>query len=78
MKTIQVLGPGCAKCTTLAAHAEQAVRELGIEGQVVKVQDIAEMLAFDGVRALPALAVDGEVKVWGRVPAVDEVKAMLG
>jgi small redox-active disulfide protein 2 len=78
MKTIQVLGTGCSKCKTLAAHAEQAVRESGIDGKVVKVRDIAEMLAFDGVRALPALAIDGEVKVWGRVPAVDEIKAILG
>ena len=61
MKTIQVLGIGCAKCTTLAANAERAVRESGIEGQVVKVREIAEMLAFEAVCALPALAIDGRV-----------------
>ena len=65
MRTIQVLGTGCSKCKTLAANAEQAVKEAGIEGEVVKVQDIADILAFEGVRALPALAVDGEVKVCG-------------
>lgn len=78
MKTIQVLGTGCSKCQTLAANAEQAVRDAGTDARVVKVREIAEMLAFDGVRALPALAVDGEVKVCGRVPGVDEIKAMLG
>ena len=78
MKTIQVLGIGCAKCKTLAANAERAVRELAFDGQVVKVQEIAEMLTFEGVRALPALAIDGEVKVCGRVLGVTEIKALLG
>ncbi len=77
MKTIQVLGTGCSRCKTLAANAEQAVRDSGCEAQVVKVQEITEMLAFDGVRALPALAIDGVVKVCGRVPGVDEIKAIL-
>jgi small redox-active disulfide protein 2 len=78
MRTIQVLGTGCAKCNTLTANAEQAIRDSGAEAQVVKVQDIAEMLAFDGVRGLPALAVDGVVKVCGRVPGVEEIKGLLG
>ena len=62
MKTIQILGTGCAKCRTLVANAEQAIKEAGIEGQVVKVREIAEMLAFEAVSALPALAVDGQVR----------------
>jgi len=78
MKTIQVLGSGCAKCKKLAANAERAVRESAVEGQVVKVQEIAAMLTFEGVRALPALAIDGEVKVCGRVLDVKEIKAILG
>jgi small redox-active disulfide protein 2 len=77
MRTIHVLGTGCARCKTLAANAEQAVRESGVEARVVKVQDVVEILAFDGVRALPALAVDGDVKVCGRVPAAGEIKALL-
>ena len=78
MRTIQVLGPGCTKCRALVANAERAVRESGVEARVIKVREIAEMLAFDGVRGLPALAIDGEVKLCGRVPGVDEIKAMLG
>jgi len=78
MRTIQVLGTGCAKCKTLAANAEHAARESGTETQVVKVREIAEILTFEGVRALPALAIDGEVKFCGRVPGVDEIKAILG
>lgn len=74
---IQVLGTGCSKCKTLAANAEQAVKEAGIEGEVVKVQDIAEILTFDGVRALPALAIDGEVKACGRALGPDEIKKLI-
>ncbi len=77
MKTIQVLGIGCARCARLAANAEQAVRESGIEGQVVKVREIAEMLAFEGVSALPALAVDGRVRSCGRVLRVCEIEEIL-
>jgi small redox-active disulfide protein 2 len=77
MTTIHVLGTGCAKCRSLAAAAEQAVREAGVEATVVKVEEIAEILTFDGVSALPALAVGGKVKVCGRVPGGDEIKAWL-
>lgn len=78
MMKIQVLGTGCSKCTTLAANAERAVKEAGIEGVVVKVNDIAEILTFDGVRALPALAVDGEVKACGRALSPEEIKKLIG
>ncbi|AMV36360.1 thioredoxin family protein [Planctomyces sp. SH-PL62] len=78
MRKIQVLGAGCSKCRTLAANAEQAVTDAGVEGEVVKVQEIADILAFDGVRALPALAVDGEVKACGRVLSPDEIRKLIG
>lgn len=78
MMKIQVLGNGCSKCTTLTANAERAVKEVGIEGVVVKVKDIAEILTFDGVRALPALAVDGEVKACGRALSPEEIKKLIG
>ncbi|HOJ61496.1 MAG TPA: thioredoxin family protein, partial [bacterium] len=58
MKKIQILGIGCPKCKTLTAHAEQAAKELGIEYQIEKVQDINEIISF-GVMSTPALAVDG-------------------
>jgi small redox-active disulfide protein 2 len=77
MKTIQILGTGCAKCRDLAANAEQAMKDAVIEGQVVKVREIAEIRDFEGVRALPALAIDGEVKVCGRVPSAGEIRALL-
>lgn len=73
---IQVLGTGCPKCKKTAEAAEAAVNELGIEAEIVKVTDLNEIMKF-GVMLTPALAVDGEVKVVGKVPSVEDVKSML-
>jgi len=73
---IQVLGTGCHKCKTLAQITEQAVTELGIDAEVSKVTDLKEIMAM-GVMMTPALAVNGTVKVTGRVPSVAEIKSML-
>ena len=77
MKLVQVLGTGCPKCAKLAAQAEEAIKDLGIDATVDKVTDITEITSF-GVMMTPALAVDGEVKVVGSVPSVDEIKRLLG
>jgi small redox-active disulfide protein 2 len=76
MKTIQILGTGCPKCRKLTESAEEAARSAGIEYTIEKVTDINAIIGF-GVMATPALVVDGEVKVSGRVPSVDELKGML-
>jgi len=76
MKKIQILGTGCPKCKKLAEEAEKAAKELGIEYEVIKVKDIGEIMKF-GVMMTPALAVDGNVKVSGRVPSVEELKKLL-
>lgn len=76
MKKIQILGTGCPKCTKLAENAEKAARELGIDFELVKVSEIDEITAF-GVMSTPALAVDGEVKVAGRVASPVDIKKML-
>jgi small redox-active disulfide protein 2 len=73
MTRVQVLGTGCAKCAKLKEHADTAVRELGIDASVEKVEDIVEITSF-GVMMTPALAIDGEVKVVGKVPSVEEIK----
>ena len=73
---IQVLGPGCPKCRKTAENAEAAVRELGIQADVEKVQKIAEIMKF-GVMMTPGLAVDGEVKSAGKELSVEEIKAFL-
>ena len=76
MKRIQILGTGCPKCRALAANAEAAAKALGIEYSIEKVTDIREILKF-GVMLTPALAVDGVVKMAGKVPSADEIKKML-
>lgn len=76
MITIQILGMGCPKCEKLTALAEQAARELGIEYRIEKVKDLKEIMKFSVMRT-PALAVDGQVKVAGRIPTPEELKGML-
>jgi small redox-active disulfide protein 2 len=76
VKKIQILGTGCPKCKKLAENAEAAAKALGIEYQMVKVTDINEIMKF-GVMMTPALAVDGEVKIAGKVPSVEDIKKIL-
>ena len=76
MKRIEVLGMGWAKCNQLAERAKEAVKELGIDAEVVKVQDIKK-ITNDGVLMTPALVVDGVVKVAGKVPKVEEIKGWI-
>lgn len=76
MKKVQILGTGCPKCLKLAETAEAAAKALGIEYELEKVKEIDKIMAF-GVMITPALVVDGEVKVCGKVPSVDDVKKML-
>jgi len=76
MKKIQILGTGCPKCHALTANAEQAVRELGIEAVIEKVDKIQDIIKF-GVMITPALAVDGQVKSAGKVLTPEQVAEML-
>lgn len=73
---IQILGTGCPKCKTLFANAEAAVKTDGIEAEVVKIDQIAEIMKF-GVMITPALAVDGVVKSAGKVLSADDIKKFL-
>ena len=73
---LQVLGVGCPKCKQLAANAEAAARELGLDYLLEKVTDIGAITGF-GVMMTPALAVDGTVKSQGKVLSVEEVKKLL-
>ncbi len=76
MKLVQVLGPGCAKCEKLKHNVEEAVRSHGIDALVEKITDINVITGF-GVMMTPALAVDGEVKLVGKVPSPDEIAKLL-
>lgn len=73
---ISVIGPGCTKCKTLVQFTEQAVNDLGLKAVIHKVTDLKQIMAL-GVMMTPALAVNGTVKVVGRVPSVAEIKTLL-
>lgn len=74
---IEILGMGCAKCNKLEDLVIEAVREMGIETQVDHVQDIKKIMTY-GVMTTPALVIDGEVKVAGKIPTKEEIKKFLG
>lgn len=74
---IEILGTGCPKCKKLTANAETAVKELGIEAEIVKVTKINEIMNY-GVMLTPALVINGKVKVSGRIPSEEEIKDWIG
>lgn len=76
MKLVQVLGTGCPKCTKLAENVQAAITESGIEATVEKVTDIMRITSF-GVMMTPALAIDGTVKVVGKVPSTEDIAKLL-
>ena len=73
---IKILGSGCMTCKKLEANAKEAVKELGIDATVEKVENFKDILAY-GVMKTPALVVDEQVKVMGRVASTDEIKKLL-
>ncbi len=76
MKEIKILGTGCPKCNKLEELSKKAAEENGIEFSIEKVKDINKIMEF-GVMTTPALVVDGEIKVAGKVPSLDELKKMI-
>jgi small redox-active disulfide protein 2 len=76
MKHIKVLGPGCARCKTTYNNVLEALKQTGIEAEVTKIEDVAEMMKYD-VLTTPVLMIDEVVKVKGRVADVHEIKAFL-
>lgn len=73
---IKVLGTGCAKCNMLEQVTKDAVARLGLDVEVQHVTDMAEIMRY-GVMSTPALVVDDQVRLAGRVPKVDDVVALL-
>lgn len=76
MKSIKVLGPGCPKCKTTYNNALEAVRQLGIDARVEKIEDLMEMMAYN-IMVTPVLVIDEQIKVKGRVVDVNEIKSLL-
>lgn len=73
---LKILGTGCSKCKKLEEATKAAADSLGIKYTIEKVTDIEKIMAYS-VMSTPALAVNGTVKVTGRVPSVDDIKKML-
>lgn len=76
MKRLQILGTGCPKCKKLVENAEAAAKDLGIEYELEKVTQINDIMKM-GVMITPALAVDGNVKIAGKVVSPEDIKKML-
>ena len=69
---IEILGTGCPKCKKLAELTEEVVNELGVSAEVIKVTDINKIIDY-GVMVTPALVIDGNVKVAGKIPSKQEI-----
>lgn len=76
MKVLHVLGTGCKSCSQLKENVLAAVATLPDEYEILEVRDIEEIVDF-GVTMTPALAVDGEPKIQGKVASIDEIVAIL-
>jgi len=76
MKSIKILGSGCPKCLKTYNNAEEAVKQLNLEAKLEKVENIEKIISYD-IFSTPALVVDEEVLVKGRVPDVEEIKQLL-
>lgn len=73
---VKVLGSGCKKCEKLEANTRVALKELGIEATIEKVENMGEIMTY-GIMSTPALVVDEEVKFAGKIPSVKELKKYL-
>lgn len=71
-----MFGTGCAKCKRLEKNVDEALTKAGIKAEVVKIEDI-DAITDRGIMVTPALAIDGDVKLMGKVPSVDELIGML-
>jgi len=76
MKKLQILGPGCPKCQELAKRTEEAAKAAGLEYELEKISDVNQIASY-GVFLTPALVVDGEVKVVGKVPSKEELQELI-
>lgn len=76
MTIIKVLGPGCPKCKTTFKNVEEAVKQLGIDAEIIKIEDIEEMMTYN-VLTTPVLMINEEIKIKGRIAHVNEIVELL-
>jgi small redox-active disulfide protein 2 len=75
-KNIKVLGPGCPKCKATYNNVLEALKQLGVEADVTKIEDIEEMMKYN-VLTTPVLVVNEVIKVKGRVAEINEIKQLI-
>lgn len=73
---IKVLGPGCPKCKTTYNNAVEAVKQTGIDAEVIKIEDIEEMMKYN-VLTTPVLMINEVAKIKGRVAEIKEIKELI-
>jgi small redox-active disulfide protein 2 len=76
MTQIKVLGPGCPKCKTTYNNVLEALKQTGIQADVIKIEDIEEMMKYN-ILTTPVLMIDDVIKVKGRVADINEIKQLL-
>lgn len=76
MKSIKILGTGCPKCKQTTALVEEVVKETGVEATIEKVEDIMEIMKYN-IMSTPAVVIDGEVAIKGRIPSRSEITKLL-
>ena len=74
---IKVLGAGCERCAKLEQMTREAVEQLGLDAEVLYITDIEEVMSH-GVMTTPAIVIDGEVRLAGRIPTMEQLISVLG
>jgi len=73
---IEVVGPGCARCVTTEKNVHEALKQLGVNAEVAKLTNVAEFAKKD-VMFTPAVIINGQVKISGRIPSVEELRDII-
>lgn len=73
---IKVLGTGCTKCKKLEQMTREVAAELGLDANIEKEEDIYKIMQY-GVMTTPAIVIDGEVVLKGKLPSLKELKGLL-
>jgi small redox-active disulfide protein 2 len=74
--TIKILGPGCARCKSTLEIVKKAVEQSGIQAEITKIEDLEGMMKYN-ILSTPAVVINEQIKISGRVPTVDEIKKLL-
>jgi small redox-active disulfide protein 2 len=74
--TIKILGPGCARCKSTLEVVKKAVDQSGIQAEITKIEDLEGMMKYN-ILSTPAVVINEQIKISGRVPSVDEIKKLL-